>query len=586
MTVTDDHLDTDTWWGTVKDALDTPVADLVDDFATIADQAIPYGWLPGRARSFYGAAFSTWSDLAQETITTLVERPKGGIGTVRAILIAARDAIAVAHAATRQHQDPAGATQALINRLADYDYQLLRARGWALRPTTIPATAEQLGVTRINVQRTQRRAYRRFTDLLSDPAHAAVTTHAEQLRRQLGSLTCESTAAAALADMGLDIHDTTGQLLLHVAGPYAPHHGWLHNTATGGLGAAQAALDAALDTHGAPTTEMLLHTLRGLGITTPTATAFIASQPNLTQFGDKLTRWEGTIADKAEAVLHLLGAPATPATIADLARTLNEDIRERAVRNALWDHPRFMRTTKRTWALRNWGLPEYTGLYSEIAARIDASGGTIATQDIVDDLKITIPDVSESSIRSYLSVPAFIVERGTVRHRTATDAWPQWAPLNTHHGTFHRGRHEVRIALPVTPDTLRGSGQPLRPGIGAALDVHPGEQRTFIGTHDITVFWSIASTGGANAGSLRTVATHLDAHLGDTLVLAFNLRRGTVTTTLIRADTNPATRLTVLLGKPARTPEDLARALHCTPAELPTLLTRRRELHLLDALDP
>ena len=37
MTVVNERPASDTWWDAIKGALDTPIADLGDDFATIAD---------------------------------------------------------------------------------------------------------------------------------------------------------------------------------------------------------------------------------------------------------------------------------------------------------------------------------------------------------------------------------------------------------------------------------------------------------------------------------------------------------------------------------------------------------------------
>ena len=85
--------------------------------------------------------------------------------------------------------DVTTAVSLLVDRLTDYDYQLLAARGWALHPKTVPVTAEQLGVTQINVTRNLPRAYARFKSLLSEPAHAVITKGAEQLGRLLGTLT-------------------------------------------------------------------------------------------------------------------------------------------------------------------------------------------------------------------------------------------------------------------------------------------------------------------------------------------------------------------------------------------------------------
>ena len=147
MTTLSEDTDSTHWWEHICTRTDVAIGELVDGFAEIADQAIPYAWLPGRARTFYGADFTTWSDLAGETIDTLVNRPKGGIGTVRAIVIAAREAVATARA-TRDDEplDAATAISRLLDRLTAYDHGLLSARAWALNPLTIPATAHPAGL--------------------------------------------------------------------------------------------------------------------------------------------------------------------------------------------------------------------------------------------------------------------------------------------------------------------------------------------------------------------------------------------------------------------------------------------------------
>jgi len=61
-------------------------------------QPIAYARLPGRTRSFYAAAFTSWGDLADETVRSLLNRPQGGEATVRAILAAATESVATARA--------------------------------------------------------------------------------------------------------------------------------------------------------------------------------------------------------------------------------------------------------------------------------------------------------------------------------------------------------------------------------------------------------------------------------------------------------------------------------------------------------
>lgn len=79
-------------------------------------------------------------------------------------------------------------------------------------------------------------------------------------------------------------------------------------------------------------------------------------------------------------------------------------------------------------------------------------------------------------------------------------------------------------------------------------------------------------------GSLRAIATALDAHLGDTLVFVFNVRDSTVAVKRV-AKVNGADRLAALIGGPvAPSPRAaLARAFGCDPDELDGLLQRRGE---------
>lgn len=580
QSVVSEHLGPAAWWQQIHDLTEIPIRDLIDGLDEIAEQAIPYGWLPGRARTFYGTEFVTWSDLAGETIESLVNRPKGGIGTVRAIMIAAGDAVALTRSAPPDEDvDAATAIRRLLDRLTDYDHKLMSARGWALHPQTIPVTARQIGVTRVNVQRNQPRADRRFRELLANPAHAAVVDYAKQLRHQLGPLTRAHTAERALKDLGLDLATDAGQLLLHLAGPYSPRDTWLEDTAAEGLRAANETLDAAFAQTGAPTTAALILELDTLGIPPQTASEFINSRPGLRRFGDRWVRWGPTTADKTEAALHLSGVPASAALI---AATIGGH--ERAVRDALYSDPRFTRATKQTWALRQWGINEYTGVFAEIAARIDTAGGALSIKALVDDMTATFPDVAESSIRSYLSTPGFVIDNAMVRRRTESDGWSTVAPLYAVRGAFHNGRHEIRIAIAVDYDLLRGSGQTLNPATATALGIHPGQRRSFSGTHDIDLFWRLSATNGASVGSLRGLATALGADMDDTIVLAFNVRDSTVKATRIRAGEDVRQRLRVLLGKRVRDPvADLARALHCQPEEVAALLRRRGDADLLEA---
>ncbi|QIV79819.1 hypothetical protein [Mycolicibacterium frederiksbergense] len=497
----------------------------------------------------------------------------------------ARDTVAAARSApTGQPEDPQTAIRRMLKRLPHHDYALLAARGWTLRPASAPVTARQLGVSAVHVQRQTPRAYARLHDLLAEPAHAIVGEYATTLRARLGSLTQEHTARSELNDLGLDIATDLGQLLLHLAGPFTPKGVWLESATGPTLVAALATLDGVVAEHKAPTTATLRAALTHLQVAAPIATKVLDTHPTLRRFGDKWVRWGSDNADKVEAVLHLLGKPATPADVAAIA---GDALTEQSARNALGNEPQFTRTTKQTWALREWGLREYTGVYAEISTRLKAASRPVSITAIVDEVRAALPDVAESSIRTYLNAPGFVVENGTIRHRRDDDGWPKVAPLNTIRGAFHDGTTNVRYAIPVTAEVLRGSGITVSGAVATALGVNPGHRRTFTGPqNELTLTWLLSVTNGASFGSLRGLATTLGALRDDTIVLAFTPDDGTVTATLIAADADTMTRLRMLVGKrQVRNPiATLSRALQCTPDEVIALLTHRGENDLLTLL--
>ncbi|WP_169714185.1 sigma-70 family RNA polymerase sigma factor [Mycobacterium xenopi] len=582
--------DNDRWLAdiTTPELADAPIAQLVDGLVEqIGPQAIPYGQLPQRARTFYSADFTTWSDLADQTISSLLNRPQAGAATVRAILAAARDAVARARSIPPSGgDDAASAVARLLERLTERDRIILSARLWAFRPRTNEEIGQALGVSDATIWRNQAKAKARFAELLADPAHRDVIAHAEELRRRVGPLARHHTVGAVLADLGLDLSSPEGLMLLYIAGPYGQRDNWLENTSTGALSTAAAALDAAVARWGAPTTEALVDELGLIGMRRDSAVDFIESR-GLRRFGEKWVRWGASVADRAEAVLHVSGAPASADMI---AAAIGQNCHPRQVREALYGDDRFARATRYTWALRAWGLDEYLGIFGELTRRIDAGGGTISVADLVSYMKARVPDVAEISIRTYLTnAPGFVIEDGMVRRRTAADGLPEVPPLHTVRGVFRNGRNEIRLSLPVTHDLLRGSGQHTHPAVAAAFGITPGQQRPFTSRHGhhITVTWPLSTTHGPSLGSLRPLALAVGAAEGDALVLVFNLRDNAIDAALIKGGEDPHRHLQTLLGKPAREPiAALARALRCKPNQVASILRERGDIHILELLTP
>ena len=315
------------------------------------------------------------------------------------------------------------------------------------------------------------------------------------------------------------------------------------------------------------------------------AHVYLRNQLALRRFGDVWVRWGDSTADRAEAVLHARGTPTTPEDIFTAIGT--DSASYRALRETLYADHRFIRTSRQAWGLRAWGIDEYAGVFDEIVARVDAAGGRASIDELIRDILSRFPDVAESSIRAYLSTLAFICEGGMVRRRTDTDEWPPVPALNTARGVFRNGDNEIRLAIPVTIDMLRGSGLQLRPAVAAALGVSSGPQRVFNSPHGrVAVSWRLSWTNGPSLGSFRSSATANGATVGETLVVAFGLEESTLDVERIGAEVAGVAGLRRLLGRTVRKPAAaLAASLDCRKAAVAAVLRRRGDDDLADLIE-
>ncbi|WP_286131911.1 hypothetical protein [Mycobacterium sp. IS-1556] len=585
-----EKLDSD-WWRNPA-ILSTRLRDLVPDFDSISSFTIPYARLPRRLGA-YAEDFPRWADVADQTPQALLLRPKLGAAAVRALIEAAQRAVQVRRdtiAAGRVGADAAVAR--LVSQLDDFDRTILAAQVWALEPIPRHVVAERLGVHAVSVGRNLRRARARFAELLSDPAHQEVGEHAAQVRQRLGPYLPVEAADLDLHRLGVDPTSQTAAVLLHIAGPYARRGGWLEDVSTPGGSRARvaAAVDAVFNAQAAPTSDTLLHALTCLGLPPGVALTYLESRVDLRRFGDVWVRWSGdTAANMAEAALHVLGTPATAEAIfatigtGDCGATSLE-----RVKAVLSKHDRFVRTSRSTWGLREWGVTEYVNIAHAIGERIDAGGGRATVTAVVNELRARYPDVSESSIRAYLGTLEFVVDNGVARRRTKADGWPAVPPLNTVRGVFRNGANEIRVARLVTSEVLRGSGQTVHPAVAAAVGVSPGQQRTFTSAYGpgVTLSWKLASTTGASIGSLRAHAVAVGAAAADTLVLVFRLDDATLEVVRVGPEHTGNTRLHKLLGHAVRKPAAaLAVALGCRQEDVAAVLRGRGDDEVAALLD-
>ncbi|EUA39812.1 hypothetical protein I549_4306 [Mycobacterium avium subsp. avium 2285 (R)] len=463
--------------------------------------------------------------------------------------------------------------RALLDELDDRSRRMLIARQRSDGPRPYNDIAKALGVVPVWVARHLPRAEARFAELLDDPVHAEVREQALQLAGRLGPYLPAGTVLSELQRLGMDPHSDEAQVLLHVAGPYLHRGDWFE--AEYGAQRAAAAVDEAFDRNPAPTSEALLHALAGIGMPLFAAAAYVRSREDWRSFGNVWVRWGDSAFTQIEAVLHARNCPARPE---EISAALGDGVSLDRIRGALSADSRFIRATRRTWGLRIWDLPEYAGISGEIGARIDAAGGRINARELTAMLRVELPDVAESSIRTHITDSlAFINDGTTVRRRTADDEWPVVPPLRAARGAYRNGANEIRLAMPVKPDMLRGSGLSLHPAVAEALGISPDERRKFDSAQGpVVVLWRLASTNGPAIGSLRAQARAVNAQISDTLLLIFNLDHTSLTVQRLGADVTGLARLRRLLGRPVRSPEAaLATSLDCPREELATVLLRR-----------
>jgi hypothetical protein len=347
---------------TQTDALICALIDGLDDVATLP---IPYGRLPRRAYNNYSAQFTCWSDIAGQTVSSLLSRPKAGEATVRALLAAATDAVAAYRAAATHRRVGATKVQRLVSQIDERDRLLLSARLWAPHPQTQRTLAHRLGVHNAWVQRNQPRAQARLADLVADPAHREVSDYAIELGRRLGPLVPQDVVAAQLCRLEVNPSSDPAQVRLYLAGPYVRRGKWFENTTAAGEQLAAAAIDAVLDRCPASSTESLTKALAALGTPHDAAATYLRGQPTLQRFGDVWVRWGDSTADKAEAVLHVRG---TPTTLENIFAAIGPGYTSlRVVSEALYEDHRFIRATRQTLGLRTWGIDEYGGVSTRSA---------------------------------------------------------------------------------------------------------------------------------------------------------------------------------------------------------------------------
>ena len=321
----------------------------------------------------------------------------------------------------------------------------------------------------------------------------------------------QATGLSELRLASLDGDD--GRILIWLAGPYDRVGEWLlRRPAQQAVEATRTALRRLTDAGPTPVGDVETELL-AMELVSSQLTEWIVSVGGFRIHEDKVVRWGGSMADKAEVVLRLAGSPLDRD---ELASRLGSGTNWRSMTNQLYGDPRFKRTGVRQIGLAEWEHDEYTGVADEIAQEIERQGGEAQLDHLIAYLSATY-GVSEASVRAYASGPRF--ERsatGGIRLRTASRPRIGARPLEMTRGAFLiDGRWGFRVR--VNDQHLRGSGTVISEGIAGIFGVEPlGANELGSEFGDVRLTWPTLSP---HIGTIRPALESLGADEGDIVFL-------------------------------------------------------------------
>jgi hypothetical protein len=497
--------------------LDPTVARITDGLRTLAAWAL-------RERSL-----DEFKGLVQPTAGLHLPQPVGSLWDTlagqRLEDVADRDLV---------NADVAELSTALLDRFTGAQRAILERRLLSLTPATLDKVGQQVGLTRERVRQLQTKLVAHLTASLAAQQFLPIIWRSADLARVLRNFAPvdapESVQALDRACRGESGQSSTvlRSLMLYLAGPFNARDGWYMRR--GADLPDSPALESTTDTARTIPIEALDEWLESNGINPVFREHWLQYVGHFRVFGDRLAAWSGSVVDKCVTLLAMRGSPCAVEILLD---EVGEGHSPTSVRYRFFEDPRLMRVNKNDWALRDWGLEEYTGIAEEIAQRITEWGGSARISDLVDEL-VRLFGVKAASVRVYVEAPMFVVEGDRVRLRREDEAFQPLGGLSRARGCFRLDTHRISYLLTVDKDVVRGSGRQCPEQLAALLGVRPGAPRIFAaGDGTVAVTWPGTSGLGPSLGSIRGLAYVAGAVDGDFLRLEFDVAEGCVGASLV-----------------------------------------------------
>ncbi len=180
-----------------------------------------------------------------------------------------------------------------------------------------------------------------------------------------------------------------------------------------------------------------------------------------------------------------------------------------------------VRASKTKWGISEWVDDEYEGIAAEIMQRVEEDGGTTTLARLLSELPRKF-EVKETSVRTLVATPQFVVHDGNVRlaeesevvlrdiydvvDGVTEEGWPYW--------TFRvEDRYFEGYSLSgVPPEIADALGCPRNGSIKAVVSRPTGCRR-------VSVNWRLTSVSGASVGYISSALGRLGVAEGDRVSL-------------------------------------------------------------------
>ena len=477
----------------------------------------------------------------------------------------------------------------LFARMDDRQRTIYRRR--VVDGATLATVGEELGVSRERIRQLQAKAELQIATALRSERLRPLHWRAAALRTSLGIAAPAAHNATLLAvnralrGASAESEEVLRPLILRLAGPYEERSGWL--VLENAEDPAPNDIRALADEFGLVAVADAHDWLAAHDVRAEFHDAWLDDFGAFRRDGDHLMAWLGNVVDKCVAVLK---ARAEPMSADDLVELVGEGHNVNGVRGRFFDDERLIRVNRTEWALREWGIEEYTGITDEIAQRIEEAGGSVAVSVVVHEI-VSQFGVKESSVLAYAAAPMFVLEGDHVRLRRNDEPFEVNSNLEPSPGAFHPSLGHVSLLIPVDAELLRGSGRPMSAPVATAIGVSPGAPRSFSYAEGaLTVTWPVTSAVGPTLGSARVIATRAGVREGDRVRLDFDCEQGLVRAERVTNDMDPfdsMEAIRLLTGITVESGSELtsvAQAVGVSPADVRRVLVARGDSELAGLL--